>query len=124
VRLRPKVLRVSRCAAELVLWQATTRYAEPDDFVLSTSSGRKHNPSNLRRERAVEAANVKLAKDGIAPLEAITFHSLRRTFASLRCACGDDVRYTAGQLGHEIHASRSRRTPKQPSGASGCPGRT
>ena len=29
------------------------------------------------------------------------FHSLRRTYASLRCACGDDVRYTADQLGHE-----------------------
>jgi integrase len=32
---------------------------------------------------------------------AVTFHSLRRSFASLRCACGDDVRYTAGQIGHE-----------------------
>ena len=31
----------------------------------------------------------------------MTFHSLRRTYASLRCACGDDVRYTADQLGHE-----------------------
>lgn len=44
---------------------------------------------------------MKLAKDGIAPIEALTFHSLRRTYASLRCACGDDVRYTAGQIGHE-----------------------
>jgi hypothetical protein len=26
---------------------------------------------------------------------------LRRSYASLRCACGDDVRYTADQLGHE-----------------------
>jgi integrase len=89
---------------ELVLWKAATRYSEPDDYVLSTSSGRKQNPSNLRRDvltPAVKAANVKLATDGIAPLEALTFHSLRRTYASLRCACGDDVRYTAGQLGHE-----------------------
>ena len=31
----------------------------------------------------------------------VTFHSLRRTYASLRCACGDDVRYAADQLGHE-----------------------
>jgi len=30
----------------------------------------------------------------------MTFHSLRRTYASLRCACGDDVGYTADQLGH------------------------
>jgi integrase len=86
---------------ELVLWKAATKHGEPDDYVLSTSSGRTQNPSNLRRDvltPAVEAAN---AKDGIALLEEITFHSLRRTYASLRCACGDDVRYTAGQLGHE-----------------------
>jgi integrase len=31
----------------------------------------------------------------------IGFHALRRTYASLRCACGDDLRYTADQLGHE-----------------------
>lgn len=35
------------------------------------------------------------------PIGRVTFHSLRRTYASLRCACGDDVRYTADQLGHE-----------------------
>jgi hypothetical protein len=46
-------------------------------------------------------ANVKLAEAGIAPIGHLTFHSLRRTYASLRCACGDDVRYTAAQLGHE-----------------------
>ena len=28
-------------------------------------------------------------------------HGLRRTFASLRCGVGDDVAYTASQLGHE-----------------------
>ena len=27
-------------------------------------------------------------------------HALRRTYASLRCALGDDVAYTAAQLGH------------------------
>jgi hypothetical protein len=32
---------------------------------------------------------------------ACSFHSLRRTYASLRCAGGDDVRYAADQLGHE-----------------------
>jgi integrase len=31
----------------------------------------------------------------------VTFHSLRRTYASLRCVCGDDIAYTASQLGHE-----------------------
>lgn len=77
---------------------------KPTDFVVATSTGHKHNPSNLRRDvlvPAVEAANAKLAEIGIAPIGRVTFHSLRRSYASLRCACGDDVRYTADQLGHE-----------------------
>jgi integrase len=71
---------------------------------MHTSSGRKHNPSNLRRDvltPAIDAPNAALAAKGIAPIGRITFHSLRRTYASLRCACGDDVRYTADQLGHQ-----------------------
>jgi integrase len=45
---------------------------------------------------------VKLAKDGIAPIaHGLGFHGLRRTYASLRCACGDDVAYASSQLGHE-----------------------
>jgi integrase len=72
--------------------------------VLPTSTGRKHSPSNLRRDvlrRAVETANAELAKAGIATIGPITFHSLRRTYASLRAACGDDLRYTSEQIGHE-----------------------
>ena len=41
-----------------------------------------------------------MAKDAIAPVHT-TFHGLRRTYASLRCACGDDVAYTSAQIGHE-----------------------
>jgi hypothetical protein len=44
---------------------------------------------------------VRLDELGVAPIGHITFHSLRRTYASLRCASGDDVRYAADQLGHE-----------------------
>lgn len=89
---------------ELTLWRADARHVSPSDFVIHTSTGRRHSPSNLRRDvlaKAVDAANVKLSEAGIAPLESITFHSLRRTYASLRCVCGDDIRYTADQLGHE-----------------------
>jgi integrase len=90
---------------ELVLWRAESHFVEPDDYVLTTSTGRKHNPSNLRRDvlaPAVEAASVKLAKDGIAAIDTrLGFHGLRRTYASLRCACGDDVAYTSSQIGHE-----------------------
>jgi integrase len=81
-----------------------TKHAAAGDYVVSTSTGKKHNPSNLRRDvlaKAVEAANVKLEAAGIAPIDALTFHGLRRTYASLRCVCGDDMRYTADQLGHE-----------------------
>jgi integrase len=49
----------------------------------------------------VATANGKLEEIGVAPIGPITFHSLRRTYASLRCACGDDLRYAADQLGHE-----------------------
>jgi integrase len=89
---------------QLALWRADADHTEPGDFVVHTSTGGKHNPSNLRRDvlrPAVEAANASLDGLGIAPIGAIGFHSLRRTYASLRCACGDDVRYTADQLGHE-----------------------
>jgi integrase len=90
---------------ELVLWRAESEFTESDDYVLPTSTGRKHNPSNLRRDvlrPAVETANERLGKDGIATIsEQLGFHGLRRTYASLRCACGDDIAYTSAQLGHE-----------------------
>lgn len=88
----------------IVLWKADATLTGQGDYVVQTSTGRKHNPSNLRRDvlsPAVDKANTKLAEVGIATIGPITFHSLRRTYASLRCACGDDVRYTADQLGHE-----------------------
>jgi hypothetical protein len=47
-------------------------------------------------------AQPRLSKLGIEPIsERVTPHSLRRTFASLRAACGDDPVYIAEQLGHE-----------------------
>jgi integrase len=61
---------------------------------------------------AVAKANEQLAKDGIAPIGKLGFHGLRRTYASLRCACGDDIAYTSSQIGHEdprFNASRSSR---------------
>ena len=89
---------------ELTLWRADADHTELSDHVIHTSTGSRQNPSNLRRDvlaPAITAANAKLDELGIAPIGPITFHSLRRTYASLRCACGDDIRYTADQLGHE-----------------------
>jgi integrase len=51
--------------------------------------------------KAIETVNPKLAELGIDSIGAVSPHGLRRTFASLRCAVGDDVAYTAAQLGHE-----------------------
>jgi integrase len=88
---------------ELTLWKAETDFAGSDDHVIPTANGRKQSSSNLRRDvlsKALTAANVKLAKDGIAQIDKVGFHGLRRTYASLRCACGDDVAYTSRQIGH------------------------
>ena len=66
--------------------------------------------------KAITTANVKLEKVGITPLGRVTFESLRRTYASLRIACGDDGSYVADQLGHEdprftfrVYAQASKR---------------
>lgn len=44
---------------------------------------------------------MKLAKLGIAEIEGVGLHGLRRTYASLRAAAGDDPAYVSEQLGHE-----------------------
>jgi hypothetical protein len=50
---------------------------------------------------AIRHANKELAKLGIEQIsERVTPHSLRRTFASLRAASGDDPVYIAERLGH------------------------
>lgn len=52
-------------------------------------------------KRAIERANEWLDELAIEPIsEKVTPHSLRRTYASLRAACGDDPVYIAEQLGH------------------------
>jgi integrase len=87
---------------ELRTWWLETSFDRPDDLVLPTSTGKRHNESNLRRDvltPAIERANVELEKDGIVPVGPITFHSLRKTYATVRFACGDDIPYVAAQGG-------------------------
>ena len=65
--------------------------------------GSQDNRDNVRRrllEPAVVKANVKLAASGIEPITNLTTHGLRRTYASLRHAVGDEAVYTATQIGH------------------------
>jgi hypothetical protein len=89
---------------ELTLWRADAAHTRPGDYVIHTSTGRKHNPLNLRRDvlsKAIEAADGTLVKAGIRPIEHVTFHGLQRTFASLRSYLGKPIRQTADLLGHE-----------------------
>jgi hypothetical protein len=68
----------------LTLWKADPRYAGDADYVIATVTGRKANPSNLRRDalaKEVTAADVELAKHGVRPIGHVTFHGLRRTFS-------------------------------------------
>jgi integrase len=89
---------------ELALWLDRSPFKLPTDLAFPTLKGQKDNRQNVRRRlllAAVERANVKLAQLGIEPIAGnIGLHGLRRTYASLRAAAGDDVAYTAEQLGH------------------------
>ena len=51
--------------------------------------------------KAAENANARLAEEEVEPLpEELTPRSLRRTFASILVAIGEDPAYVTGQLGH------------------------
>jgi integrase len=50
--------------------------------------------------KAIERANVRLAALGIEPLGDVRPRGLRRTYASLRTACGDDPMFVSRQIGH------------------------
>jgi integrase len=87
----------------LTLYLADSEWKKPTDLVFPTSSGKPDNRNNVRRRcviKAVERANKRLAKLGIAPIGKLSPHGLRHTYASLRCACKDDPAYTAEQIGH------------------------
>ncbi len=81
--------------------------------------GQRQSVSNVERrlKTAIRRANLRLADLGIRPIdEAVTPHSLRRLYASLRFALGDDPVYVAAQLGHtepgfsmKVYASAVRR---------------
>jgi integrase len=92
---------------ELATWRATSPRTRPTDPVFV--SGRPRNGSHARQtprnaqariRTAVKAANVELRAAGIEEIAAVTPHSLRRTYASLRAALRDDPIYIAEQLGH------------------------
>ena len=88
---------------ELALWLDRCSFKAPTDPAFPTGKGGFDNRQNVRRRLllpAIEKANTQLAADGIEPITGVGLHGLRRTFATLRCAVGDDPAYTAAQLGH------------------------
>ncbi len=75
-----------------------------DDFVFATASGKPRDKDNVRNRvllPAVKQANAQLVEDDEAPLpDGLTLHSLRRTFASILIALGEDPAYVMDQIGH------------------------
>jgi hypothetical protein len=83
--------------------------------VFSTLKGGRPSPNNIRSrvlKVAVERANKNLAKRKLAPLpERITPHSLRRTFASVLYALGEDPGIVMDEMGHTKPRARAARLP-------------
>jgi integrase len=93
-----------RGARELADWKVS-HPGDGEPVFLSAHAGRvrRQSAANVARrlKTSIRRANKQLAKLGIEPIsERVTPHSLRRTFASLRAAAGDDPVYIAEQLGH------------------------
>ncbi len=75
----------------------------PADYVFATSRGTSRNRSNVTRQilaPTIRKANEKLGAAGKQPMEGITNHSLRRTFASLLYEAGASPAYVMAQMGH------------------------
>jgi len=76
----------------------------PNGFVFATRTGRRPSRENIRSRvllAAVERANTNLAKQHLPPLpEKLTPHSLRRTFASILYALGEDPGVVMDEMGH------------------------
>lgn len=92
----------SGLVTELWTLAATSDQTGPDDPVFLGRRGTRQTSDNVGRrlKSAISKANVELEAKGIAPIsECVSPHSLRRTYASLRFACGDDPVYVAEQGG-------------------------
>ena len=87
----------------LTEWRAISPRTRPHDPVLLTRTRRRQTDTNVshRLKTTIKRANLRLGASGVQPVsQRVSPHSLRRTYASLRAACGDDPVYIAEQLGH------------------------
>lgn len=89
---------------ELLTLRARHPNVAADDYVFPTSSGGPFSPDNFRARvlrATIKRANKNLAKRKLPPLpERITPHSLRRTFASVLYALGEDPGVIMDEMGH------------------------
>ncbi len=108
---------------ELLQVKATTPFGEPDDYVFPTRPGKQQSQDNLRKrvvDPAVSRARAAvLGTGGVFP-DRLTPHGMRRTFASLLFAIGEDVAVVMLELGHAdpkmtlgIYAHAMRRGDEQ-----------
>jgi integrase len=90
--------------ADLTRVRALRTTADADGFVFATSTGKRQSTDNLRSRvigASVERANENLRACELSPLpEGITPHSLRRTFASILYAIGEDPGVVMDEMGH------------------------
>ena len=90
---------------ELIAWKARSPKTRPTDPVFISGRLKKiYARQTVRNAEArfaeiVMATNKGLKVAGIEAIEHLTPHGLRRTYASLRAACGDDPVYIAEQGG-------------------------
>ncbi|MDQ3647474.1 MAG: site-specific integrase [Actinomycetota bacterium] len=89
---------------ELASVKARSGYTAPADPVFATRTGRRSSVDNIRSRvvnPAVEAASARLVADDSPPLPArVTPHSLRRTFASVLYALGENPAVVMAEMGH------------------------
>jgi integrase len=90
---------------ELANHRLASPFSERDDFVFPTRRGTRRERNTVRTRilyPAIERANVLLEATGRPLIPAdVTFHSLRRTYASLLAEAGADAAYTKAQIGHK-----------------------
>jgi integrase len=82
------------------------RPGDGNDPLFVSRSGKRQTVENVDRriKTAIRAANLRLEELRIEAIsERVTPHSLRRTYASIRAAAGDDVVTIAEQGGWEDH---------------------
>jgi integrase len=89
---------------ELLGYKARNSDAPPDTLIFGSSTGRQRDRSQARDfalAPAIDGANTMLVAVGSSPLPTdLTHHSLRRTFASILYALGENPPYVMSQLGH------------------------